>query len=363
MVHGRCLLGSALLLSALGAVHGRAQDPQLKQRPKAAVENRRVSEPHFHLDVMVDDANGNAVPGLEPWDFKLTDNGKASKIVFFRAFDDVVAKPDPPVEVILLIDEINLPFSQVAFVKEELARFLRQNGGQVAYPVSLMLLSNKGLRVQPRPTENGEALLKTLRGIAGSVRMITPAMAGNGFIERAQRSIRAIDSLAVNEARKPGRKLLIWVGPGWPMLDSTRYAMPDDLAKLRYFRSIVDLTNELREARMTVYSVSGDDSGVRRDLLYQDFLKGVVDLRQANASDLALKVLVTHTGGRILGPNNDLAGHIDACIADAKDFYEIDFLPAATQHPDEYHTLSVTVDRPGWTVRTYNAYYAEPPGN
>lgn len=363
MGHGRCVLACALVLSALGIVPAKGQDPQLRQRPKPSVQNPVRSDGRFHLDVMVDDANGNAVTGLQPWDFKLTDNGKPSKILFFRALDGAAARPEPPVEVILLIDEINLPFSQVAFVKEELARFFKQNDGRVAYPISLMLLTNSGLRVQPRPTEDTDALLKTLRGIHASVRLITPEMGGNGSIERVRRSIRAIDSLAVNEAQKPGRKLLIWVGPGWPMLDSRRYDSPDDRAERRYFQFIVALTNELRQAQMTVYSVSGVDPLVGRDILYQAFLKGVAEPRQAQAGNLALKVLAMQTGGRVLGPDNDLTAQINRCVADANAFYQIDFMPAVADHPDEYHALKVTVDRPGLTVRTNSAYYAEPPGN
>jgi len=225
-----------------------------------------------------------------------------------------------------------------------------------------MLLTNKGLRVQPRPTEDGDALLSTLRGIQGSIRMIDPAMGGNGSIERVQRSIQRIAAIAENEAQKPGRKLLIWVGPGWPMLDSERYAPPNDRDQQRYFRTIVELTNKLREARIVVYSVTGFDPSLGHSQLYRMFLKGVAGPKQAYASDLALKVLVTQTGGLVLGPDNDLVAQIDRCIADANRFYQIAFTPAA-EHPDEYHALRVEVDRPGVTVRTNSAYYAEPPGN
>jgi hypothetical protein len=40
------------------------------------------------LDVAVTDAAGKPVAGLQPWDFKLLDNGEPRKILSFRAFND-----------------------------------------------------------------------------------------------------------------------------------------------------------------------------------------------------------------------------------------------------------------------------------
>lgn len=39
------------------------------------------------LDVMVDDAAGRPVTGLQPWDFKLLDNDRLSKVMSFQSFD------------------------------------------------------------------------------------------------------------------------------------------------------------------------------------------------------------------------------------------------------------------------------------
>ncbi len=116
---------------------------------------------------------------------------------------------------------------------------------------------------------------------------------------------------------------------------------------------------------MVVYRVSpanlgagGSDSTYT--LLYQTYLKGVQSASQAEAGDLALKVLVTQTGGRILGPDNDLAAQIDRCMADANSFYRISFNPPPAMHGDEYHGLQVEIDKPGLTARTNSGYYDQP---
>ena len=97
-----------------------------------------------------------------------------------------------------------------------------------------------------------------------------------------------------------------------------------------------------------------------RPLLYQAFLKGVKSPREADTGNLALKVLVTQTGGRILGPDNDVVGQIVDCISDANSFYRISFDPPHAEHADEYHDLRVSVAKPGFTVRTNTGYYNQP---
>jgi VWFA-related protein len=346
----------------------RTSDPVLVLRPRATkpAAASAVREGRMSLDVVVNDAAGKPVKGLEPWDFKLLDNNRSSKILSFRSFDATAVRQEPPVEVILVIDELNLPFTQVAFVKSELSDFLRQNGGHLAQPLSIMLLTEEGLRVQPRPTVDGLAQLDLLNKIKGHVSSINPAMGTEGALERAQISVHQLATIAENEAKKPGRKQLIWVGPGWPMLQSQAFRF-NEKNRRQYFKIIVELTNRLREARIVVYSVAPEDSsmggGPSRSLLYKDFLKPVPTEQQADVGNLGLKVLVTNTGGRILGPDNDLVGQINQCIADANAFYRLSFDPPHAEHADEYHDLQVQVDQPGMMVRTNSGYYNEPPGN
>jgi VWFA-related protein len=342
----------------------RSSDPVLVNRPPpspARPTSALTPEGRIHLDVLVSDAAGKPVLDLGPQDFKLLDDNRPRRILSFRSCDGVGVKPNPPVEVILLIDTVNLPFPQVAFTRQEIARFLRQNGGHLSQPVSIMVLSDAGLRVQPRPSLDGNALTSLLDQIKGGIHTINSAMGADGDLQRFQLSLRQMSTIAQNEAAKPGRKLLIWVGPGWPMLNSNNYRFTDKDQR-RYFDTIVELTTKLREARMAVYSVAPANiqSDGQRTFMYQDFLKGVPSALKADTGNLALKVLATRSGGLILGPDNDLAGQIDRCIADANAFYTISFDPPATEHADEYHDLKVEIGKPGLTVRTMAGYYDQP---
>src|SRR6201998_1085546 len=341
-----------------------SSDPELSHRPPPKPKSHLISEGKIKLDVVVDDSAGKPVLGLQPWDLKILDNSQPRKVMSFRAFNDLEVKPDPPVEVVLVIDMVNLPFQEVAFTRGEIQRFLKENDGHLKQPVTLLLLRDVGMQVQPRPSVDGNALLSVVSQIKGGVRTVDSAMGGEGLLERFQLCAHEMGSIAENEARKPGRKLLIWVGPGWPMLNRPELGYYSEKHQRRYFDGIVELSTKLREARMVVYSVApAEGANTTSSIRYQDYLKGVKSPRESDAGDLALKVLVTQSGGKGFGPDNDLASQIERCITETNDFYRISFDPPAAEHADEYHDLKVTVDKPGVMVRTNSGYYNQPAGN
>jgi VWFA-related protein len=337
-------------------------DPTLAHRPPPKPKSHVVSGGKIKLDVVVNDGAGKPVLQLQPWDFKILDNNLPRKVLYFRAYNGVTAIPDPPVEVILVVDTLNLPFQQVAFARGEIDEFLRQNGGKLKQPLTLILLTDAGIRFQPRPSTDGNAIASVVDGIKSSVSAINSAMGGDGYVERFQRSAKAMDNIAQNETRKPGRKLLIWVGPGWPTLNRPSDGYTDKEQR-RNFDNIVELSTALRQARITAYSVAPSSAATPNTLLYKNFLNAVKTYRDADFGNMALKVLVTQTGGKIFGPDNDLVGQINRCIEDANAFYQISFDPPAAEHADEYHGLKVVVNQPSVTVRTNSGYHNEPAGN
>ena len=364
----RLLLSSVALSQTLAGLQSPlpkagSSEPQLKSRPAepapATPKPRRMQ-----LDVVVTDAWGKPVTGLQPWDFKLLDDEHPSKILYFRAFDGQAVKTQPPVEVILLLDALNLNVQQQGFVRNELTRFLLQNKGQLAHPTTLMVLSDNGVAVQPQPSLDGNALAALLKTVSPHITAFSPTMGIQGAIERFNRSVQQMRLIAENETHKPGRKLLIWISAGWPLLEREQNFIPAESNNKKYFEDIVELSTWLREARTVVYSASPIDSSMgaaaRAPFLYQDFVKPVSDAKQAQSGNLGLRVLALQTGGKILGPSNDVAGQINQCVADADSFYQLTIAPAPTQHSDEYHSLKLSVVRPGMTVRTNTGYYDQP---
>lgn len=337
-------------------------DPVLSNRPAPKPKSQLVPEGKIKLDVVVSDGAGKPMTGLQPWDFKIFDDNQPRKVMSFHAYDGVQVMPDPPVQMILVIDAVNLPFSQVAFVRQQVDQFLRQDGGHLKLPTTLGLLTDAGVRFQSRPSVDGNAIASVVDNIKGSVRTLESASGSDGMVERFQLSVRNIAAIAENEATKPGKKLLIWVGPGWPMLNrpGVGYSTKD---QKRWFDAIVELSTRLREAQMAVYSLAPQTGSNNYTFAYQSFLKGVPSYQKADSGNLALKVLAMQTGGLALGPDNNLVDQLNRSVAEGNAYYRISFDPLPANHADEYHDLKIVVNRPGAVVRTGTGYYNEPSGN
>jgi VWFA-related protein len=303
------------------------------------------------LDVVVTDSSGKPVPGLALKDFTLLEASKPHTILSSHAFDGILSKADPPVQVILFIDTIKLTFAQAASAQQGVKKFLLQDGGHLALPVSVFWLSSDALWATPqaRPTREGRVLAADIDH-KNRLRVIWR----NPDYNDPLTSLKALGLIAALEKREPGRKLLVSIGTGdqGPGLVG-RPGNP--LA----FDPIVWYSILLREARIALYSLSpaGSDMLPPTD---QDELQGVTSVEQATFSKLDRKVLAVQSGGQVMEQSNDLTGQIDRVVEDAGAFYTLGFDPRPADHVDEYHDLRVLVGKPGLTGRTNTGYYDQP---
>ncbi len=335
------------------------QDSQANTSQAAASSPSSAASHLITLDVVVADQFGHAVPGLQQQDFSLLDNKLAQKIVSFHALAGGLASDDPPVEVILVVDEVNTSFQQVVIVRQEIEKFLNQNGGQLARPVSILFFTDSGAAATT-PSKDGKAVLAELNQHKQPLRNTSRAQGGYGAIERLNSSVRTVGQLADFEAKRPGRKLVIWMSPGWTFLASPRVQLSskDEQA---LFRTVVSLSDALQRAHITLYNVNPAGSGGNAlKSYYKSFVKGVTTAKQVEAGNLALQVLAYQSGGLILNSSNDLAGEIATCVSDANAYYVLTFEAAPGDGPNEYHALEVNIDRPGLEARTRTGYYAQP---
>ena len=326
---------------------------------------------------MVTDGAGRPVAGLQQQDFTLFDNKKPRPIPFFRAVDGSIGlagqlssagnerqRPigaDPPVEVILLIDATNNSLQNIVYERSQVATFLRQNGGHLAQPVTLMIFSELGVKAQPRPSTDGNMLADWLDKSESTIHTV-PRSGGYDAIERRALSMKTLRSIAEAETPKPGRKLLFWIGPGWPMLQSSSYRMAATMQR-NLFNVIVDTSRALREARITMYLVNPmDPQNLARvsPNYYKGFLKGVSSADDADSAHLAAPIFAVHSGGRVVNEGDDLVRDLNGCMADARTYYTIGFDLPNIDHPNEYHALEVKVDKPSMKARTNTGYYSEP---
>jgi VWFA-related protein len=336
--------------------------PTFSRRP--APPPGSVPEGKIKLDVLVTDAAGQPVAGLEQRDFTLLDDNKPREIRSFQAVDGSAGKVgagDPPVQVILLIDATNNSLHNLAFERSQIEKFLRQNGGHVAQPVTLEIFSEQGVQVQPQPSSDGNQMAQSLHK-SGATMHVVQRGSGYDAIERVDLSLKTLQSIAAVEAPKPGRKMLIWIGPGWPMLEGPGYRA-SDATQRSLFNAIVETTRILREARITMYNVNPPDPespATMRTSYYKTFLRGVRSAHETDSGDLSVPVFATHSGGLVLNTAGDLVSQLNRCVADAKAYYTLGFEVSAAERTDEYHSLEVKLDKAGAKARTNAGYYAEP---
>jgi len=223
----RFILPSALVATALS----QAVPPNATSSPSAA--NHRIQ-----LDVVVTDKSGKPVSGLQQQDFTILDDNTPAKIVSFHASEP--GEPsDPPVQAIILLDAVNGSAQNIIFEAQQVQKFLRQNNGQLPIPMSLVIFTDTATQVQPQPTRDGNTLANDLSSNQPGLRFLRRSAGFWGASERLQLSLQAVERITHYEEKREGRKLLIWISPGWPLLSGPGVQLTNK-DETMLFNSIVD---------------------------------------------------------------------------------------------------------------------------
>jgi VWFA-related protein len=334
--------------------------PPSEQLPANSAPLTDARESHLVLDVVVTDKSGKPRTGLTQNDFVVRDNGQVRKILSFREVDG--GAPAEPIKIILMVDEVNTDFSRVSYERDQLRKFLLQNGGQLAHPVSLAFFSDTGTELQKNSSRDGNALLASFDQHVTKLRTIRRSTGFYGAEERFSLSLKGLGLLAGTEVKEPGRKIVVWISPGWPILSGPGITLSAK-DEQGLFSSIVWLNNALRQARITLYSIDPlgvADAATNRVFYYEEFLKPVSKSKDAQAGNLALQVLARQSGGQALNSSNDITNQINRCVDEAASFYTLTVDPTPSDRPNESHSVAVGVESPGLTARTRNLYYGQP---
>ncbi len=337
------------LLSLTGAL---AQQPEtLNQQPSL----QPTATKNITLDVVAGPKNGLPVSGLAQSDFTVMDNKSQQTLASFRALGS-----SAPVEAIVVIDAVNIGYTRLAYARDQIGKFLSADGGHLAIPTTIAVVTDTETKILPGFTKDGNALSAAVKNDQIGLRINRPSSGFYGAGDRLDISLKAMRQVMGQLAAQPGRKLVLWVSPGWPLLTGPRIEL-DNKAQQNIFNNVVALSNGMRAAQITLYAVNplGAGQSVLRATYYQNYLKGVTKPGQADLADLSLQVLATQSGGLVLDESNDVAGELKRCVGDTEAYYELTFQPAPGE-PNEYHQLQIKLDKPGLDARTRNGYYSAP---
>ena len=356
--HRTVFIAGMIILGTCGAG---GQTPPLRDqsapKPLAPLGGSSSAEHKglFAIDVVVTDTAGNPVSGLASRDFTLLDNGQPARV---RALhNSLAAESESQPELIFVLDTVNLSSQQLMRTESAIVHFLRRNNGRLETTCFLYLLTRDGLFSSSKPTLDGNLLAKEVeqhkspRTVWRSGRNSEPGLPGSweGRSQRNPLSLRALGSIAIDQREIAGRKVAVWIGPGWPV----RGGDSD-------FDEITELSTRLREARITLDSVTVWPNPDAPAFDYHSYLEPPSSQKDMHPAKMALQVIATHTGGLVLDSSGDLDREIERCVDEERSYYTLTFNPPQTYRMDEFHDLRVQVARSALTLRALTGYYNEP---
>ena len=360
------VLGLPLIAIPLLAQTPTPSSPSSQQSPAAgyATPLFNATTRNVILDAVVTDKKGSVVTGLTRKDFVIREDNTPQEI---RSFDAVAAgtsTEDATPHTILLVDELNTRFEDMAYTRYSVNRLLHRDGVKLDQPTALYILSNDGLHVLANYTRDPASIDAAL----SSHKAVLPwRLQGNFYrgIERINISMSALQQIAIATTGTPGHKNIVWISPGLPIFGAL--VLEADQQKA-LFDSIRHLSDQLLKARVSIYSI--DPRGVQtnsasfaggNNFAYAAYLNGLSQTNDAAFGNLAIQTLATQTGGHAFYGRNDVDREIATSLTDGNTYYTLAYSPANKDFHGEFRKIKITViDRPDLKVQTRDGYYAMP---
>jgi VWFA-related protein len=379
---------TSLMIVALTAQIVAAQTPTLKTRTREDRDREFQASHRITLNVQVTDASGKPVTDLEARDFTILDGREARKIATFHAIDGEAM--NDATEVVILLDAVNSTAQALDAEKEGILKFLAASHGPLPYPTSFVLWSNGHLKATAATTDRnavGRAFVSITKNlhsnacspVDGSVAQAVEAggpgaLGDSGIGARVvsvaqclqvhfKDSVAALDGIAQQQLARGGRTLLIWVGPGWPLLSDVEFKQLTPAARKSYYGEVVTVLHDLDAAQITLDAVGPRDAAREVEIARVDLpalTAGTASPENAAPSSLALQVLAQQTGGHVSSASSSIPNDLGKFLDDADWYYALSFNPPPAQNGAELRAIEVKVNRPGVTIHTATAYYLQP---
>jgi VWFA-related protein len=415
----RSLVGLALVLVLAPALPLIAQQAAA---PKAAVEEsfgESIEVSVVNLDVFVTDKKGKPVAGLRKEDFEVLEDGKPVPISNFSAESratapvaapagpaapggTATAAPERPLDqrlrLVVFVDDVNLTAANRTRILQNVGRFLHTElkpGDEV-----MLVRYTESLDIRRQFTADLgtldadlEAMLKLRTDIReyqqslnNAIREVSFSNFGDGLGPQAEAAmsdwaahessmvrgaLNAVDSVVSWLAGVPGRKAILYVSDGLPLVPGldlftiyTRAPQSSEASKRtpEMVAQKFDLTTRFRQTtahasrnRVIFYPIEA--YGTRIDEGSQGLFDDVSIANRQNG----LRFLAEDTGGRALLNATDVPGALARMAVDFESYYSIGYQPQRKGDEAE-HKIEVRTKARGVQVRTRQWYRDKPAG-
>ncbi len=381
--------------------------PSAGPTPKATTIQARTNL--VVVDVVVTDRSGKNVHGLQQSDFAISEKGKPQQI---RTFDEHSAPAQPPLPEpmpelpsgvftnytpapqtaalnILLLDTLNIPLTDQAYVRQQILKYIRTAppGNRIAiFGLTTHLIYLQGFTSDPsllrmavdkksvRPSQilDNAATGRSTEQLSDTVGSIEASSNGAiaGVTARLQQfeaetssfqvqlrtryTLEAMNVLARYLSGLPGRKNLIWFSGSFPLS-----VLPDgDL--IDPFAAMADMSGEFRDtaslltrSQVAVYPVDARglfnapmyDASERGSANPQAFSQQLNRFNQQTAQEhLTMRQMAEQTGGRAFINTNGLKEAVDTAISTGANFYTITYSPTDTRWDGSYRKIGLKLE-------------------
>jgi len=269
LAHAWPAVGLAVAIAALPAAAVARKHPEEQGLPAPGA---------LILDLVALDNRGEPVTDLLASDLQISDDGKRQEVVFFHPSQDknrVAATLGPhefsnrvhparPVTVILF-DLMNERTMNDAITRNELVHALE--GQETSTGLYLYILTNRGnfipIHALPDPEAEAGADENWTRRVRPLLDPVISKIFGLRPIDdwdpgyRFETTLQAISTLAAQMAVVPGRKSLVWVSHGVPIVVPDISGQPLDLSP-----QVHRFGTTLQRAHIAVYAVDQSTKGV-----------------------------------------------------------------------------------------------------
>ncbi|MDQ2925616.1 MAG: VWA domain-containing protein [Acidobacteriota bacterium] len=314
------------------------------------------------LDGVVVDKKGNAVTDLKRDEFHIAEDDQAQDIRNFEVPGRFTPSPDinidstadldrlaprAPVNIVLL-DEFNTRFEDMAFARYSLKKWLEKQPVKLDTPTMLVAVDLQHFTVLRDYTENKDEIVKALDHHFAAYPWQAHQFAW--VSARYTTAFLTLSRVAEATVGHLGHKNMIWLGRGFPTINLANVAID---GQNQIHSAVQHTVNELRDARVTLYTI--DPAGLMIDA---SGYGSAAQLYSPFGGDPNFEDLARATGGRTLHGRNDVDADIGAAIRDGASLYTLTYRPTnSITDIEKFHRIKVTLDRPGLIFVTRQGYY------
>jgi VWFA-related protein len=376
-------LGTMLLMGVAGHAQPQTGGPTGSDSGRK-IPTIRVNVREVSLDVVVTDKKGNVVTDLKPDDFKVYEDNVQQLIRSFvppkgheppadapvvTSSANVTKIGDAPVT-ILVLDELDTRFEDMAFAREAMNKYLNRQPAQMLQPTILMVVNEKKFDVIHDYTQNRDDLVNALKKHFPAYPFRMMRNSPTDASERMASALGALMQIAEASSGIRGRKNVIWVGCGFPSISTDSDAVNSDRAD-ELNQAVKDATQILLETRVTLNVIDPSLMATSMidtsdpDIISPDDLNSATDETGTQAifanNDINFVQFAPATGGFAYSMRNDVDREIAGAVEKGSNYFTLTYSPTnRSDDPAALRKIRILIDRPGLSANTRTGYYVEP---